>query len=82
LVTLSLWRNFKENHAMEYISEKSKNLPGNRKIGRCLWGRREMKTALSLFGLCALIIIISFIIAPTKVLAKSPINKNWPDVLN
>jgi hypothetical protein len=36
-----------------------------------------MKTAASISGLCALFIIISFIIAPTQALAKSSINKNW-----
>jgi YHS domain-containing protein len=57
--------------------QRKGNPSGNRKIGGCLKGGKEMKTAASLFGLCALITIISYIIAPTQALAQSPINKNW-----
>ncbi len=36
-----------------------------------------MKSASSIFGLCALFTITTFIITPTQVWAKSYINKNW-----
>lgn len=36
-----------------------------------------MKTAATIFGLCALLIVTSLIIAPIQLWAKSPINENW-----
>jgi hypothetical protein len=39
--------------------------------------RKKMKSAATIFGLCALCITIAFIIAPNQGWAKSSINRNW-----
>ena len=41
---------------------------------------KEMKLSTAALRLCALLIMASFIIAPSQSWAKSLINKNWRDV--